>query len=243
MILRVGYQESDSANDPYWDSMRNQDYSRSFPAVKEFIHQNSQKMKRPNKRRNFITWALAVLLPLLIVFSCKRETFVEPQNATLSFLAKDSSQSSVEFLIQQYADKQWKVVMRSHAGTIHGTIHAPTETYDKLKTFSEKLKSLPGVNEFFLSSFSTTVEESRLSRLSYKIFNRHFDAKSASVEKLRAELEAKLKEVGLNDLKLKLTKADGRMQLNTEPTGTGYEFSVDLTLSDGTNVTAIGEKW
>jgi hypothetical protein len=222
--------------------MRNHDYSRSFPAVKDFIHQNSQKMKSPNKRRNYITWMLAVLLPLLIFFSCKRETYIEPQEATLSFTAKDSAQSNIEFAVQQYADKKWRVIFRPHAGTIHGTIYAPSDAYSGLKTFSDKLKIIPGVIDLYISAFNPAVKESRLSRLSYKLFDRHVDAKSATDEQLRTAIELKLKESGLPYLKVQLINEYGKKLIKFVPTGNNSGFSLDLTLPDGTNVTAISEK-
>src|SRR5215212_6530478 len=112
MILKIAYKELDPEDNSYWNNMRNRDHSASFPAVKDFIHQNAAKMKRPNRRRNRITWAVAVLLPLLILFSCKRKTYIEPQGATLSFTAKDSVQSTFEFLLPQYAEKEWQSVLR-----------------------------------------------------------------------------------------------------------------------------------
>jgi hypothetical protein len=145
MILRLAYQENDPENNPYWNDMRNHDYSKSFPAVSNFIHQNSTKTRSP-KRRNRITWVVAVVLPLLIFFSCKQKTYTQPQGATLGFTAKDSVQSTVELAIQQFAEKTWKVVMRSHGGIIHGTIYAPSKSSGKLKLFVEKLKTIPGVN-------------------------------------------------------------------------------------------------
>ena len=242
MILKLAYQENDPVDDPYWSDMRNHDYSKSYPAVKDFIHQTSQNMKRPNKRRSYITWMLAVLLPLLIFFSCKRETYIEPQEATLSFLANDSAQSSIEFAIQQYADKKWRVVFRSQTGTIHGTIYAPSDAYSGLKTFGDKLKIVPGVTELYISAFNPTVKESRLSRLSYKIFNQHIDAKSTSDEQLQIEIEKKLKAIDLHSIKVQLINEDGKKHVKFVPIGKTGEFSLDLILQDGTNVTAIGEK-
>jgi hypothetical protein len=243
MTLKPGQQENDPVNDSYWENMRSHDYGTSFHAVKDFIRQNSQKRKSPNKRRRYIAWLLVALLPLLIFFSCKRETYIEPQDATLGFLAKDSVQSAIELAIQQHADKRWRVVMKSHAGIIHGTVYAPTETHNQLKALAEKLKTITGVTELYLSSLSTAVEESRLSRLSYKIFDRHVDATSASDEQLRTEIETKLKAIGQYDLKVQLMKENGKRQVKFEPTGNDHEFSVALTLSDGTNVTATAEKW
>jgi len=242
MILKLAYQENDPVDDPYWNDMRKHDYSKSFPAVREFIHQNSLKMRSPNRRRNRITWLLAVLLPLLIVFSCKRETYIEPQDATLSFIANDSAQSHLEFAIKQQAEKTWRVVFKSHTGTIHGTINVPAKSYDKLKEFAEKLKTIPGVMELYLSALSTSVKESRFSRLSYKIFNLHVDATSASDEQLSTEIETKLKAIGQYKLKVLLIKEDGKKHVKLVPIGKTGEFSLDLTLQDGTNVTATGEK-
>jgi hypothetical protein len=223
--------------------MRNHDYSTSFPAVREFIYQNSQKMRSPNRKRNRITWILAVLLPLLIFFSCQRETYIEPQGATLSFIANDSVQSSLDFVLQKHADKKWRSVLRSHAGTMHGIVSAPNESYDKLKVFAEELKTITGVTELYLSATTTTVEESRLSRLSYKIFNCHVDATVASNEQLRTEIETKLKETGLHNLKVQLVNENGRRQVKFEPTGKNHDFAIELTLRDGSNITAIAEKW
>lgn len=243
MILKLAYQEIDPVNDPYWNDMRNHDYSSSLPGVREFIHQNSREMKSPNKRRNRFTWILAVLAPLLVFFSCQRKTYVEPQSATLSFIAKDSVQSRFDFVLQKYAEKEWKSELLSHAGTMHGTVSAPNESYNRLKTFAEELKTITGVNELYLSSERTTVIESRLSRLSYKIFNRHIDATEASDVQLRNEIEAKLKETGLDNLKVQLVKENGRRQVKFIPDGKTRDFTIDLTLHDGTNVTAVAEKW
>ena len=114
MILRLAYQENDPENNPYWNDMRNHDYSKSFPAVSNFIHQNSTKTRSP-KRRNRITWVVAVVLPLLIFFSCKQKTYTQPQGATLGFTAKDSVQSTVELAIQQFAESRpeegWKALL------------------------------------------------------------------------------------------------------------------------------------
>ncbi len=242
MILKLAYQETDPVSDPYWNNMRNHDYNTSFPAVRDFIQQSSQKMRSPNKRRNRITWVLAVLLPLLIFFSCQQKTYIEPQGATIGFIAKDSLQSTLEFAIQQFADKTWKIVMRSHAGTIHGTIYASTDSSSKLKAFVEKLKTITGVTELYFSTMTTAVKESRLSHLTYKIFNRHVYRTGATDEELRSEIESKLKENGLH-LKVQLVKESGRKQVELIPRGEIRDFSIDLTLLDGTNVTAIAEKW
>ena len=243
MISRVPYQENDPNSGPYWDDLRSRDHSKSFGAVGDFIRQNAHKMRNPNKRRKPIIWALVVLLPLLVFYSCKRQTFIEPQKATLSFTANDSILSTLELEIHQFADKNWIVVLRPHAGSMYGTISAPNESFDKLKAFAEKLNSMPGVAELYLSAVSTTVKESPLSRLSYKIFNRHVDATGTSDEQLRSEIEKKLKAVDLLHLKLELIKENGKREVKLVPIGKTRDFSIDFTLQDGTSVTAIAEKW
>lgn len=240
MILRLAYQENDPVENSYWNDMRNHDYSKSFAAVKGFIHQNSPQMRSPNKRRNHITWLFAVLLPMLIFFSCKQNIHIEPQGATLSFIAKDSVQSTVEFAIQQFADNTWKVVMRSHAGIIHGTIYTSDKSSVKLKAFIEKLKTTTGVMELHYSAASTAVKESRLSQLSYKIFNQHIDAKSTSNKQLCTEIETKIKATGLHNLKVQLVEENGKKLVKFVSTGKNQDFSINLTLRDGTNVIAIG---
>jgi hypothetical protein len=243
MILERACQETDPVNDPYWNDIRNHDYSTSFPAIKDFIHKQSPNGRRRNNRTKYFTWVIAVLLPLMIFFSCKRKTYIEPEGATLSFIAKDSVQLTLEFTLQQYVEKKWSVVFRSHAGTIHGTIQAPGESYPNLKTLSEKLKMIPGVAELYLSAVQTTVKESRLSRLSYKIFNRHVDAVGASNEQLLADIRAKLRETGLHNMNVQLLEENGKRQVKFIPTGNSRDFSIDLTLRDGSTVSAIAEKW
>ena len=243
MISKPTYPETDPVSDPYWDDMRKQDYSKSFHAVAEFISQNAHQAKVPHKRRNRLVWILAIFLPLLVFFSCKRTTYTEPQGITLSFIAKDSVQSALDFLLQQYAEKEWKSVLHSHAGTIQGTIYAPAESYSKLKAFSEKLKALPGVAELFLSVMNATVKESPLSHLSYTIFNWHFNSIRTSDEQLRMEINTKLKETGIYNLQLQLVSENGKRQVKLLPNGKVNDFSIDLTLHDGTNITALAEKW
>jgi len=243
MISRLASQEIDPVNDPYWNDMRKRDYSSSFPAVSQFIHHHSPKMRSANRRRKHVFWVIAVLLPLLIFYSCKRKTYIEPQGATLSFIANDSVQSTFDFALKQYADRHWECVLRSHAGTIHGTIYAPSVSYSKLQEFSEKLKTINGVAELYLSAVSTTVKESRFSRLSYKIFNRHVDAKGASDEQLRTEIETKLKASGLLNVKVQLLTENGRRQVKLIPTGNKRDFVIDLKLRDGSSVSAVAEKW
>lgn len=240
MILRLAYQESDPVINPYLDDIRSHDYSRSFSSVRDFIKQNSDKRRDPNKRRFRITWVLVILLPFLIFFSCKQKTYKEPQGATLSFTATDSAQSRIDFVIQQYADKTLRVVLRSHAGTIHGTFYAPTDSSSKLKAIAEKLKAITGVNEIYLSAMSTTVKESPLSRLSYNIFNRHVDATGATDEQLRTEIEGTLQKSGLLNLKVELITDGGKKKVKFVSKGKGVNFSINLTLRDGTNVTGIG---
>ncbi len=242
MILRLAHQENDPANDPYWNDMRNHDYSKSFPAIKEFIHQNSPKMRNYKRKRNRIGWALAILLPLLVVFSCKRETYIEPQGATLSFIAKDSLESFLAFAIQKYGDDKWRVVMHSNDGTMFSTIYVPAESYDKLKEFAEKLKPNTGVAELYLSAVSTSLRESRFSRMSYKIFNQHVDAKGATDEQLSSEIEKKLKAIGVSNMKVQLVKEFGKKQVKLIPTGKGKDFTVDIKLQDGSNVSVIAKK-
>lgn len=243
MILRVSYQENDPKSGPYWDDFRNRDHSKSFSAISDFIRQNAHNMRSPNKRRKSIIWALVVLLPLLVFYSCKKQTYMEPHKATLSFTAKDSILSTLELEIHQFADKNWIVVLRPHAGSMYGTISAPNGSFDKLKAFAERLNSMPGVVELYLSAVSTTVKESPLSRLSYKIFNQHVDATGPSDEQLRSEIEKKLKAIDLLNLKLELIKENGRRQVKLVPSGKTRNFAIDFTLQDGTSVTAIAEKW
>lgn len=242
MKLSFAYQEIDPVTNPYWDDMRNHDYSTSFPAVRDFIHQNLQKMRSPNKRRNRISWVLGVLLLLLIFFSCQQKTYIEPQGATIGFIAKDSLQSTLDLAIEQFADETWRIVMHSHAGTIKGTIYASVDSSGKLKAFVEKLKTITGVTELYFSAMTTAVKESRLSHLSYKIFNRHIDGTGASDEQLLSEIESKLKENGLH-LRVQLVKENGRKQVELRPIGRTRDFSINLKLLDGSNVIAIGEKW
>ena len=243
MLARLSYNEIDPLTDPYWNDMRNRDHSKSFSAVSDFIRQNAHRMKRPGKRRKHITWALVILLPLLIFYSCTKQTYIEPQKATLSFTANDSILSTLDLTIHQFADKNWRAMLHPHAGSMYGTISAPSESFAQLKAFAEKLKSMQGVTELYLSAVSTTVEESRLSRLSYKIFNRHVDAKESTAEQLRTAIEKKLLEADLQNLKLELTKANGGTALRLVPNEKTRDFSINFTLPDGTTVTAVAEKW
>lgn len=96
---------------------------------------------------------------------------------------------------------------------------------------------------WFFTIITRTFYSSRLSRLSYKIFNQHIDATGASNEQLNTEIETKLKETGLHNLKVQLVEENGRKQVKFIPNGQARNFSIDLTLRDGSNVTAIAENW
>ena len=200
-------------------------------------------MRNPRRKRQRIIWALAVFVPLVIFFSCKRETYIQPQGTTLSFIANDSVQLLIEHTIKQYAEKPWRVIFRSHAGRMQCTIKAPGESYKKLNAFTEKLRTFPSVAELYLSNVSTTVKESRISRLSYKIFNEHIDATSASKEQLAEQLKRKLQQDGVDSLMVQLLKENESIHAVFVPTGKNRDFSLDITLDDGTKVSAMAEKW
>ena len=176
---------------------------------------------------------------------CARPAVKNPQriDTTLSFIANDSVQLLIEHTIKQYAEKPWRVVFRSYAGRMQCTIKAPGESYSKLNAFTEKLRTIPSVAELYLSSLSTTVKESRISRLSYKIFNEHLDATSESQEQLANQIERKLREEGLDSLMVQMLKENESIHMVFTPTGKNHDFSLDITLDDGTKVSAKADKW
>ena len=243
MITRFACGESDPQNKAYWDEMRSRDYSPSFPAVKNFIRKNASRRRGPKKRNKRTVWVVALLFPLLVFFSCSRNTYTNPQGATLSFTAKDTLQTTIDYLLRQYADKEWKAVFWPRGSTLRSVISTSEKQYDRLKELAEKLKEIPGITELYLSAVKTTVKESPLSRLSYKLFNRHFNASDASDKQLRTALEAKLKETGRHDLQLTLVRENGRRQIALVPNDETHDFSLEFTLLDGSKIIAIGEKW
>lgn len=243
MTLKSAYQETNPEDNTYWNDMRNHDYSASFPVVKNFIRHNSPQMKRPKNTRKRMALLLAVLLPMLLFFSCQRNTYIEPQGATLSFTAKDSLQTTIDYILRQYADKEWKAVFWPRNGIVRGVISTSAEQYEKLQQVTEKLKAIPGITEIYLSAVKTATKESPLSRLSYKLFNWHFNTVDVSDEKLHVAIASKLKETGQPNLQLKLVKENGRKQVSLIPNGNTHNFSIEFTLLDGSYVTAIAEKW
>ena len=101
------------------------------------------------------------------------------------------------------------------------------------------IRLLLGLNGYKLG---IDFKESPLSRLSYQMFNKHIGATSTSEEQLRREIETKLQETGLYNLDVQLVKENGRKQVKFASNGKTSDFSIELTLRDGSNVTAIGEK-
>jgi hypothetical protein len=244
MISKPTSQESDPVNNPYWDEMRNHDYKASFAAAKNFLHQNESKMTRSYKERKRGIWILSMLLlPLLVVFSCQRKTYIEPQGATLTFCAADSLSPAIEGMVRGLATKDWRAIFMPRGGKRLGTVTASAQQYERLKAFSQKLMAMPGVTEIYLSALKTAVEESRLSRLTYHIFDLHLDARDATDVQLRHEIAKRIKDAGQENLQLELVKVNGKKQVTLVPTVKTQNFSLDFTLPDGTNVTAMAEKW
>jgi hypothetical protein len=234
-------QGSNPANKIFWDEMRNHDYSGSFTGVSNFIQQNSTQITH-NRRRQYGVWMVAILLPLLIFLSCQRKTFMLPQGATLTFMVSDSLNPAVMQLVRQHADKEWKAIFKPHAGAVLGTVFTPVEQYEKLKTFTEKLRAMPGVSEVYHTAIRTMIKESYVSRLSYRLFNHHIDDINASAQ-WRNEISRKLIETGLGNVQLQLVKEGRIRQVKLVPTGKTKDSSLAFALGDGTMVTAIVERW
>ena len=244
MKSKLPFQKTDLEDAPYWNKMRSHDYSKSFDAVKVFIHQQSAIMNKRKERKNRIRLMLIIaLLPLMVLLSCKRNNYVQSQGATLSFTTNNSLVNQIDQVVRQYADKEWRVVFRPHGGTLRAVISTSAKQYEKLKEVADKLKAIPGISELYMSSIATAIKEPVLSRLSYKLFNWHFNAIDISDEQLRIAIQSKLMEIGQQGLQLQVVKESGRRQVNIASSNRVSNFSIQLTLSDGSNITAQAEKW
>jgi hypothetical protein len=242
MISNHAEGESNPVNKTFWDETRNHDYSDSFPGVSRYIHQKASLIRTPDKTRRYKILIIAGLLPLLVFLSCQRKTYMQPHGATLTFMVIDSLSPAVEHAVRQHAEKEWGAVFRPHAGAKLGTVYTPVEQYEKLRSFAEKLKAMPGVSEVVHTAMRTRIKESAVSRLSYQLFNQHIDDINET-EEWRSEIATRLKATGVQNLQLDLVKGNGNQQVKLVPIGKTRDLSLDFALRDGTIVTAKVEQW
>ena len=228
----------------HWNALKQQDYSGSFNEVEAFLRSRPSNVNRKTSyRRRLIRIAVLAMLPLLVFLSCKQNNYVQEQGATLSFTAHDSLLSRIDQIIQQYHDKDLRAVFKPSTGIMRAVITTSSRKYQMLKEMAEKLQAIPGINELYVSSVTTTVREPILSRVTYQLFNQHFNAVDLTDEELSLEFKQKLATVETGLLPLELTTTNGRKQLMFASTEKMRNFSVDLTLKDGSNIRAEASKW
>ncbi|HEX8333427.1 MAG TPA: hypothetical protein VF622_12435 [Segetibacter sp.] len=248
MMLKVAYQDYNSNIDPYWESMKQHDYRQSLPAVKRFINDNEELLRnrKPKRYKRNFGWALALLVPLFIVLSCTRVENLEPLGYTLNFSIPRNEALDLKNHTLVSAKQGWQMLSGKDAKDLNYlslTFFAPANEKSKLDAFINEVKAIPQARNFQLTPVNTTISESLLSRISYKVFKAHIDARGLNPEELRSTIKTQLNKNGLNNIDVVIeNNAEGTRMIKLLPHNESGDYSIDIKIDDGLSRTAIKEE-
>jgi hypothetical protein len=247
-MLKVAYQDYNISIDPYWEGMKQHDYRQSLPAVKKFIKGNEELLRnrKPKRYKRSFGWAMALLVPLLIVLSCTRVENLEPLGYTINFSIPQNQVLNLKNHSLVNENKGWQMLSgkdAKDANYLSLTFFAPANEKSKLDAFINEVKAIRQVRNFQLTPVNTTINESLLSRISYKVFKAHIDARGLTPEELRSTIKTQLNRSGLKNIDVVIENdVEGTRMIKLVPRNETGDYSIDIKIDDGLTRTAIKEE-
>jgi hypothetical protein len=243
MILNVTPQDSDANNTSgYFDTLRQKNYEASFDGVKNFITENKDRLRQSRRKKPLRKWqwALAVLFPVLTILACTKTEHAEPVGSAVSFSVpegdpvKQELESLVGGLQTVISSEQQK------PGYLSYTCFIPSKNSQSADAVISQLKGVKGITGLSAVPVTAKVRESLLSRLGYKIFSTHIDARGLSNEELQNAVNRQLKEKGFNHISVTVT---GNKRLQLHPTEDAPNYLIEMSIDDnGTKMVLEEEK-
>jgi hypothetical protein len=240
MILKIAYQDTNGNDmDPYWDALRGKNYEASFKGVKSFIKKKESMMGRRRKRVPAWRWMLAALIPVLIVVACTKTERTEPIGYTVSFAVPEGNKQIFQ-KIQSLSGGTSVVADNIIAGYISYTFFINSGKAGK-EFLTKELQAIKGINQLSIVPVNTQVKESLASRLSYKIFNKHFDATGVEDDVLKQSIESQLKNCNII-AEVEFFTRNGHRLIKLKPAAGSVNYSIDLSIKDGPRKMVLHEE-
>jgi hypothetical protein len=249
MILKITPQGSD-ANNPndYFDALRQKSYETSFDGVKNFIVANEYKLRQRTHRKPVRKWqwAIASLLPVLVVLACTKTEHNVPVGHTISFnvpKGDDAARVQLESLVSGL-----QTVVSPHPqkpGYLAYTCFIPAESNKSadavvnnlkginLKGLKDNLKGIKGITDLTAVPVNAQVRASLLSQVGNKIFRTHIDAAALRDDEMQNNINRQLKEQGINNISVSVTRNEkGIRTIELLPGKGGPNYFIDVSQDD-----------
>ena len=236
MILKITQQGSDANNtNDYFDAMRQKNYDPSFDGVKNFIAENSEKLRHRRGRKPIRKWQwiLAVLFPVLIVLACTKTERTEPVGQTISFSAPDGD-ATMQVLEPIVGGLQTVVLPdKQKPGYLSFTCFIPAQNSGSANAVISGLKGVKGIYGLSMVPVNAQVRESLLSQLGNKIFSTHIDATALRDDEVQNALMKQFKEKGFNHISVTVGRNEkGMRTIQLHPGKEGPNYMIDVTVDD-----------
>lgn len=247
MILKITQPDSDANTNDYFDALRQKNYEASFDGVKNFVLENKY-ISRHHRGRKPIRkwqWAIAVLLPLLVVLACTKTERTEPVGQTLSYSVPVGDGDVIRALEPIVEGLQTVISPdRQTPGYLSYTTFIPAQSSQSANAIMAKLKAVRGITFLSILPLNTKVRESLLSQLHSKIFSTHLDANNMSDEEMQNTVNRQLKEQGFHHISVTVARNEkGVRMLELQPGKEGPNIFIDVSVDDkGTKMVLQEEK-
>lgn len=234
----------------YFEQLKSEDHSASFPQVENWLYKANIKLEnKSSERKNFnmrnfflankLRLVYTVILLALVVAACNMPVTQTESAGQMITLVTPKENTDFQ---KKMNELPWikHAQVTSNENTDNGEsqilyrIILPNTTEEQVKAYAKELESLGGITTIRITGMDYDVKRPLYSAALHDFFKVDIDATGMSDEELKAEVERKMREQGV-DLNIRFeTGPDGRRVVNLEKIGNemqkepkSYELNIE----------------